>query len=74
MGMKINFRKSTISMQNLDEKDINILANRFPYEMKYVSWGMKYLGFYLKPNNYMNPDLRWLITKLEKRSSYWSFK
>ena len=36
--------------------------------------GLKYLGFQLKPNNYLKKDWKWLITKLEKRLVGWSFR
>jgi hypothetical protein len=34
---------------------------------------MKYLGFYLKPNGYRIMDWNWLIEKIEKRISNWTF-
>jgi hypothetical protein len=34
---------------------------------------MKYLGFYLKPNNYRVADWKWMIQKVEKRIGNWSF-
>ena len=32
---------------------------------------MKYLGFYLKPNNYQKEDWIWLLKKVEKRLGNW---
>lgn len=29
--------------------------------------GLKYLGFVLKPNNYLSHDWKWLLEKVEKR-------
>lgn len=36
--------------------------------------GMKYLGYFLKPNNYRVADWNWFVQKLEKIISNWSFK
>eukprot|EP00253_Pinus_taeda_P031398 PITA_31398 len=34
----------------------------------------KYLGFWLKPNDYRKEDWSWLIANIEARISHWSFK
>ena len=39
-----------------------------------ISEGIKYLGFFIKPNGYRKSDLKWLIGKLEKRLLLWSNK
>ena len=36
--------------------------------------GLKYLGFYLKPNNYRVKDWLWLLKKIEKRISNWTYR
>ena len=36
--------------------------------------GFKYLGFFLKPNNYRVKDWFWHIKKIEKRISNWNFR
>jgi hypothetical protein len=35
---------------------------------------MKYLGFFLKPNNYRVNDWMWLLKKIEKRIENWTFR
>jgi hypothetical protein len=35
---------------------------------------MKYLGFFLKPNNYRVVDWNWMIQKIEKRIGNWTFR
>ena len=35
---------------------------------------MKYLDYFINPNNYMVFDSRWLIKKIEKRNSNWSYR
>lgn len=37
------------------------------YSILDVDEGLKYLGFYLKPNDYRKDDLKWLVSKIEKR-------
>jgi len=65
--MKINERKSSISVLNLDEVKIRHYQTMFPFKMIELDIGLKYLGFQLKPNYYKKEDWLWLITKLEKR-------
>jgi hypothetical protein len=35
---------------------------------------LKYLGFYLKPNDYRKEDWKWLLKKLDKRLNTWSHR
>lgn len=71
--MEVNERKSTISIMNLEDTELFHYCVLFPYEVKELDFGIKYLGFYLKPNSYKKSDLLWLIAKLEKRLKVWSF-
>jgi hypothetical protein len=50
--MQINGRKSIISYHMLSEEEINSYRALFPFELKEVDEGIKYLGFNLKPNDY----------------------
>ena len=36
--------------------------------------GFKYLGYYLKPNNYLKEDCYWLVKKVEKIIGHWCNK
>jgi len=73
-GMQINEGKSTLSINVMGEEDITFCKTIFPFEVKYLEVGMKYLGFHLKPNCYHKLDWNWLITKLEKRLMVWCFR
>jgi len=73
-GMEFNIRKSTISSNLLNDREINRLKDFFPFESKPIEDGLKYLGFYLKPSNYKKSDWFWLLEKLEKRLKVWSHK
>ena len=49
------------------------ISQLFPYKMTELDDGLKYLGYYLKPNCYMKEDWNWLIKKVENRISNWTF-
>jgi hypothetical protein len=58
------------SMRN---EDTNFYKSLFSFEVQDFDDGIKYLGFYLKPNCYKKYDWHWLIAKLEKCLKCWSF-
>jgi hypothetical protein len=43
----------------------------FPFQQIDLHGGLKYLGFFIKPNDYSKKDWDWLIAKIEKRLSVW---
>jgi hypothetical protein len=51
-GMQINEGKSTLSVNLMVEGEINFYKSLFPFEVKDLDLGLKYLGFHLKPNCY----------------------
>ena len=46
----------------------------FSFSMNNIEFGMKYLGFHLKPGSYLLKDWDWLIVKVEKRIKNWIFR
>jgi len=40
-----------MSIQNLEEEDIELYRFFFPFEVRDLNARLKYLGFHLKPNN-----------------------
>jgi hypothetical protein len=72
--MQINIQKSTLSFTELGREEEELYKRLFPFTPLDFSAGLKYLGFQLKPNNYLKKDWKWLISKLEKRLSGWSFR
>lgn len=70
-GMIINIPKSCIYFQNLCSADCLILGRLFPFEFKGLSEGFKYLGYHLKPNDYLIQDWKWLIRKFKRKISSW---
>ena len=73
-SMKINEDKSALSVSNLDESEVFTLQNIFAFYVNKIEFGMKYLGFHLKPCSYLLKDWDWLIAKVEKRIKNWSFR
>ena len=73
-GILINFQKYTLSYFHLRESDLRYLMGFFFIQATNISEGLKYLSFYLKPNDYRKIDWKWLIGKLEKRLMMWSNK
>jgi hypothetical protein len=73
-GMQINLQKFTLSLMHLRAPYMRYLSTIFPVLATDILEGLKYLGFYLKPNDYWKLDWKWLIKKLEKRLQVWSNK
>ena len=74
MGMVINFQKSSVSCHRLLDSDMRYLRGSLPIQVSEISEGIKYLGFFLKPNGYRKANWKWLVGKLEKRLILWSNK
>ena len=73
-GMMINLQKSSVSFFRLKDTDLRYMTGFFPIQAVEISEGIKYLGFFIKPNGYRKFDWKWLIGKLEKRLMIWSNK
>ena len=66
IGMVVNAKTSTLSAINLEEDEIQRYSALFPFDVKLLYEGLKYLGFKLKPNHYKREVWNWLLAKLEK--------
>ena len=64
--MVINAHKSYLTLFLLKDNEAQRYTTLFPFETKLLDDGLKYLGFYLKPNGYKKNDWGWLLAKLEK--------
>ena len=51
-AMDVNCQNSCFLAQNIDHSLVQILKVAFNIQFVSIDQGMKYLGFYLKPNNY----------------------
>jgi len=56
IGMEINSEKSTLTTHLLRHDEFEALNRTFPYNIASLDAGLKYLGFSLKPNNYLKQD------------------
>jgi hypothetical protein len=72
--MDVNCQKSCFLAQNIDPSLKQRLKEVFNIQFVSIDQGMKYLGFYLKPNNYRVTDWKWMIQKVEKRIGNWTFR
>ena len=60
-GMDINAGKSTMSTHRLHADELRHITDTFPYRLETLDGGLKYLGFFLKPNDYQKKDCKWLL-------------
>ena len=72
--MDIIFGKSTLTTHLLSEDEEQELMTLFPFNIQRLDGGLKYLGFFLKPNDYRKQDWVWLLEKLKKWLKVWSHK
>jgi hypothetical protein len=74
MGLVVNLLKSTFHYSGIQQEVLDSFKDIFPYNFadlyKFVE-GFRYLGYFLKPDNYKAEDWRWLILKFEKRIGHW---
>ena len=71
--MKINDNKLLLLSSNLEDASIRDISNMLSFQLKDMNDKLKYLGYFIKPNNYRISDWKWLIHKFEKRLSNWSY-
>jgi hypothetical protein len=66
-GMLINKRKSSLYTWRLFEKEKNTISQILSLQVEDLGFGLKYLGFMLKANDYQKNDWLWLLAKLERK-------
>jgi hypothetical protein len=71
---QINVRKFTFSVNNMEADELSFYQTLFPYEIRDLDLGLKYLRFQLKPNFYMKSYWFWRLANLEKRLKSWSYR
>lgn len=71
-GMSISACKSVFSHFGIEQGIIDATALIYPYKWKNLDEGFTYLGFHLKPNNYLREDWSWLLKKFQGRMNRWS--
>jgi hypothetical protein len=73
-GMEVNCEKSCFLHNNYESENLSSIENLFGIPIAPLDYGMKYLGFHLKPNDYRVSDWFWLLQKIEKRVGHWSYR
>lgn len=73
-GMVVNKDKSSIVMAHMNPMDFQLLLNYFSFSINHLDVGLKYLGFHIKPNDYLIKYWDWLIEKIERPITLWSHK
>jgi hypothetical protein len=70
-GLRINVQKSAFLHSGVQHETLEALKELFHYDYKYLLEGFKYLGYFLKPDNYKAEDWQWLIEKFENMINHW---
>jgi hypothetical protein len=70
-GLQINLTKSTFHYSGILGVDLETYKAIFPYNFIEIIDGLRYLGYFLKPDRYKAEDWRWLLIKFEKRIGFW---
>ena len=72
--MVISKDKLTINWANLEDPEMLILEENFNFQIRALDEQVKYLDFFLKPNDYRKADWYWLLAKIEKWLNSWSHR
>jgi len=66
-SMVISVEKSLLLCNRLSEEVENHMYQMFPYKIGAIENELKYLGCFLKPNDYKVDHWGWLLRKVEER-------
>jgi hypothetical protein len=72
--MAISPHKSSFLEAGWAVEELALLKDIFPFDVKPVEEGIKYLGCYIKQNCYNKTDWLWLEKKFDKRIANWSHR
>jgi hypothetical protein len=73
-GLTINSKKTIVHYWGLAEQELNHLKAILPFTFVDLSYGFKYLGYYLKSRAAKTEDWGWLVAKIEKKIGLWCNK
>jgi hypothetical protein len=71
MSLLINWDKLTFHFANLYQQTLDQLKGIFLYSFTHLSFGLNYLGYFLKSDSYKPTDWNWLIAKVQKNMGHW---
>jgi hypothetical protein len=69
--MEIGINKSVMLCHDVSMEVEAWIHQLFAFKIEPIDGGLKYLGYFLKPNDYSVVDWMWLCKKLESRISCW---
>eukprot|EP00253_Pinus_taeda_P029762 PITA_29762 len=67
-------QKSQLILEGFNRQEENQITSVLPFDVYKLGDPFKYLGFWLKPDNYRKQDWNWLVAKIEAIISHWSYK
>jgi len=70
-GMIINYEKSVLIPHNISQHIQAHIHTLFPTRTGSFDTGLKYLGYFIKPNKYCVSDWKWLLNKVDHRINTW---
>jgi len=70
-GMLINFEKSVLIPHGISPKQLDPIHSLFPARISSFELGLKYLGYYIKANNYTVGDWHWILRKMDVKINSW---
>jgi len=73
-GMTFSLQKSMFLEASWSVKDITLMKEVFPYDVKSLDEGFKYLGCFIKLIYYNKADWYWLVRKFEKMIANWNLR
>ena len=65
--MTVSIKKSSFHHHKLGKESLDSITSILHYKTFELEFGFKYLGFFLKPNDYRVSDWICLLEKIEKR-------
>ena len=70
-GLTINSKKSTLLVNETLEAVLEEVKDMFQVEAYPFDVGTRYLGYFIKPNDYKDGDWLWLLQIFDKRIKLW---
>jgi len=65
--MEISLLNSILLQNGLDGQISSQVQHVLQFNMRNLEGGMKYLGYFINPNDYRKSHWMWLIKKVEKK-------
>ena len=73
-GMRISPDKSQFYHSKWEPDELEVLHQLFSFDIRPLEHGFRYLGFFLKPNDYKIRDWCWLLKRIESRIGVWGHR